>query len=58
MANPTPGDVRYTMAIEQFVDALMDSNMRLNVKLTRPTNLIDAIRHELEAFIELDRKML
>ena len=55
---PTPGDVRDTMAKEQFIDALVDSNMRLRVKLGRPTNLNGDIRHELEAFIETHRKML
>lgn len=61
LAYPTaPGDVRETLAKEQFIDALIDSDMRLRVKQARPLNLNDAIRHavELEAFIKSDRKML
>ena len=61
MAYPTaPGDVRETLAKEQFIDALVDSDMILRVKLARPLNLNDAIRHadELEAFIKSDCKML
>ena len=61
MAYPTaPGDVRETLVKEQFIDALVDSDMRLRVKQARPLNLNDAIRHavELEAFVKSDRKML
>jgi len=47
-----PNDVKETLAKEQFVDALVGSEMRLRVKQTRPINLNDAIRTavELEAF--------
>ena len=61
LAYPTaPGDVRDTFAKEKFIDALVDSDMRLRVKQARPLNHNDAIRHavELEAFIKSDRKML
>lgn len=61
LAYPTAlGDVTETLAKEQFIDALIDSDMRLRVKQARPLNLNDAIRHavELEAFIKSDRKML
>ena len=53
LAYPTaPRDVRETLAKEQFIDALHDSDMRLKVKQSRPRNLDDAIKLsvELEAF--------
>lgn len=55
-----PGEFRETLAKEQFIDALLDSDMRLRVKQARPLNLNDAIRHdlELEAFVKSDRRML
>lgn len=61
LAYPTaPGDVRETLAKKQFIDAQIDSGMRLRVKQARPLNLNDAIRHaiKLDAFIKSDRKML
>lgn len=47
-----PGDVRETLAKEQFVDALLHADMRLKIKQSRPVDLNDAVRHavELEAF--------
>ena len=47
-----PSDVRETLAKEQFVDSLVNSEMRLKIKQARPVNLNDAVRHsvELEAF--------
>jgi hypothetical protein len=53
LAYPTAArDVRETLAKEQFIDALHDSDMRLKVKQSRPRNLDDAIKLsvELEAF--------
>ena len=57
MAYPTaPRDVRDTMTKKQFLDALVESDMRLRVKQAKPLKLNDAIRHavELEAFIKSD----
>ena len=49
LAYPTaPGDVRDTLAKEQFIDALEDSDIRLRAKQARPLNLNDAIRHAVE----------
>ena len=47
-----PSDVRDTLAKEQFVDALTNSEMRLKVKQSRPTCLNDDVwlAVELEAF--------
>jgi hypothetical protein len=44
--------VRETLAKEQFIDSLIDGDMRLRIKQAKPINLNDAIRHavELEAF--------
>ena len=59
LAYPTaPNDVRETLAKEQFIDALVSSDMRLRVKQARPINLNDAIRHavELEAFNKAELK--
>ena len=53
LAYPTaPSDVRETLAKEQFIDALISSDMRLRIKQARPTSLNMAVRHavELEAF--------
>ena len=58
-AYPTaPIDVRETLAKEQFIDALVDADMRLRIKQARPQTLNDAIRLavELEAFIKSDTK--
>lgn len=34
-----PSDVRETLAKEQFVDSLVNSEMRLKIKQARPVNL-------------------
>ena len=53
-----PADLRETLAKEQFIDALVSSDMRLRIKQTRPTSLNMAVRHavELEAFNKAERK--
>jgi hypothetical protein len=44
LAYPTaPNDVRETLAKEQFIDSLIDGDMRLRIKQARPINLNDAI---------------
>ena len=55
-----PCDVRETLAKEQFVDALVNSEMRLKIKQARPVDLNDAVRHavELEAFYRAESKQL
>ena len=61
LAYPTaPADLRETLAKEQFVDALVSSDMRLRIKQARPSNLNDAVRHavELEAFNRAERRHL
>lgn len=61
LAYPTaPNDLRETLAKEQFIDALVNSDMRLRIKQARPKNLNDAVRHavELEAFNRAERKHL
>ncbi|CAC5418452.1 unnamed protein product [Mytilus coruscus] len=53
LAYPTsPRKVRETLAKDQFIDGLFDSEMRLKIKQSRPINLDEAIRLavELEAF--------
>ncbi|KAH3736115.1 hypothetical protein DPMN_042677 [Dreissena polymorpha] len=52
-----PTEVRETLAKEQFVDALANSDMRLKVKQARPLDLNDAVRHavELEAFYSSEK---
>ena len=59
LAYPTaPGDVKEILAKENFIDALVDSDMRLRIKQARPTTLNDAVRHaiELEAFNKAEQK--
>ena len=59
LAYPTaPQDLRETLAKEQFLDALVSSDMRLRIKQARPVDLNDAVRHavELEAFNRAERK--
>ena len=53
-----PADLRETLAKEQFIDALVSSDMRLRIKQARPTSLNMAVRHavELEAFNKAERK--
>ncbi|CAC5414114.1 unnamed protein product [Mytilus coruscus] len=55
-----PNEVRDTLAKEQFIDSLIDSDMRLRIKQARPTDLNDAIRHavELEAFNKAEIKRI
>ena len=49
-----------TSAKEQFVDALVNSEMRLKIKQARPVDLNDAVRHavKLEAFYRAESKQL
>ena len=59
LAYPTaPADLRETLAKEQFIGALVSSDMRLRIKQARPTSLNMAVRHvvELEAFNKAERK--
>ena len=55
-----PSDLKETLAKEQFIDALVSSDMRLRIKQARPTSLNMAVRHavELEAFNKAERKHL
>ena len=53
LAYPTvPSDVRDTLAKQQFIEALADSEMRIRIKQARPRNLTEATRLavELEAY--------
>ena len=43
---PAPSDTRKTLAKEQFIDALVSSDMQLRIKQARPANLNDAVRLE------------
>ncbi|CAG2210800.1 unnamed protein product [Mytilus edulis] len=61
LAYPTaPLELRVTLAKEQFIDALVDSEMRLRIKQSRPKGLNDAIRLavELEAYNMAENKTL
>ena len=61
LAYPTaPSDLRETLSKEQFIDALVSSDMRIRVKQARPVDLNDAIRHavELEAYNRAEKKHL
>jgi hypothetical protein len=53
-----PTEVKETLAMEQFLDALPDSDMRIRIKQARPQNLNDAIRHavELEPYLKAENK--
>jgi hypothetical protein len=52
LAYPTaPNDIRESLAKEQFIDALIDVDMRLRIKQARPHSLNDAIRHAVEIYI-------
>ncbi|VDI67236.1 Hypothetical predicted protein [Mytilus galloprovincialis] len=55
-----PNEVGETLAKEQFIDSLIDSDIRLRIKQARPTDLNDAIRHavELEAFNKAESKRI
>ena len=54
----TPNDFREILDKEHFVNGLANADMRLRVKLERPLNLNDAVRHaaELEAFNKAECK--
>ena len=54
-----PIEVRETLAKEQFVDALISSDMRLRIKQSRPKDLNDAICHavELDAFNNAEKRL-
>ena len=59
LAYPTaPYDVRETLSKEYFIDALIDSDIRLRIKQSQPATLNDAIRQavELEAFVKVEEK--
>ncbi|XP_063448081.1 uncharacterized protein LOC134727630 [Mytilus trossulus] len=61
LAYPTaPFELKDTLANEQFIDALVDSEMRLRIKQSRPKGLNDAIRLavELEAYNTAESKTL
>ena len=61
LAYPTaPSDLRETLSKEQFIDALVSSDMRIRVKQAQPVDLNDAIRHavELEAYNRAEKKHL
>ena len=53
-----PNDVKEILAIEQFVDGLASTDMRLCIKQARSLNLNDAVRHavELETFNKAELK--
>ncbi|XP_071123285.1 uncharacterized protein [Mytilus edulis] len=60
LAYPTaPLDVRETLGKEQFIDALVDSEMRLRIKQSRPKGLNDAVRLavELEVYNKAENKV-
>ncbi|CAC5404356.1 unnamed protein product [Mytilus coruscus] len=61
LAYPTaPLELRDTLAKEQFIDALEDSEMRLRIKQSRPKGLNDAIRFavELEAYNKAESRTM
>ncbi|CAC5370310.1 unnamed protein product [Mytilus coruscus] len=61
LAYPTaPLELRDTFAKEQFLDALVDSEMRLRIKQSRPKGLNDAIRLavELEAYNKAESRTM
>ena len=51
-------DIRETLSKDKFVDALVDSEIRICVKQSLPTNLNEAIQIavELEAYNRAERK--
>ena len=60
LAYPTvPADVKETLAKDHFIDALLDSDLRLRIKQARPRSLNDAVRHsvELEAYVKAEKKI-
>ncbi|KAK3106230.1 hypothetical protein FSP39_015710 [Pinctada imbricata] len=61
LAYPTvQADVKETLAKDQFIDALIDSDLRLRIKQARPKSLNDAVRHavELEAYMKAENKII
>ena len=54
-----PVDVRETLAKEQFIDALVSSDMRLRIKQSRPQDLNHAVclAVELDAFNNAEKRM-
>ena len=59
LAYPTASsDLKEILAIEQFLDGLYDSEMRLKIKQARPSSLNDAIQRavELEAFNRAEKR--
>ncbi|XP_021378124.1 uncharacterized protein LOC110466119 [Mizuhopecten yessoensis] len=49
LAYPTaPEEIQETLAKEQFIDPLIDSDMRIGIKQCRPSNLNEAVRLTLE----------
>lgn len=59
LAFPTaPTEVRETLAKEKFVDAFINSDIRLKMEKARLTNLTDVVRHavELETFYHAERR--
>lgn len=59
MAYPTaPGEVRETLAKDEFIDALIDSEIRIRIKQSRPANLNEAISLavELEAYNRVEKR--
>ena len=59
LAYPTaPYDVRETLSKEYFIDALIDSDIRLRIKQSQPATLNDFIRQavEQEAFVKVEEK--
>ena len=53
-----PGEVRETLAKDQFTDALIDSDIRIRIKQSRPANLKEAISLavELEAYNRVEKR--
>ena len=51
-------DIKETLSKDEFVDALVDSEMRIHIKQSRPSNLNEAIKlaAELEAYNRAERK--
>ncbi|CAC5386927.1 unnamed protein product [Mytilus coruscus] len=61
LAYPTaPSELRDTLAKEQFLEALVDSEMRLRIKQSRPKGFDDAIRLavELEAYNKAESRTM
>jgi hypothetical protein len=59
LAYPTATtEIRETLSKDQFVDALVDSEMRIRIKQARPRNLNDAIQLavELETYNRAEKR--